>query len=114
MTAPTTTEAWLVRSPAELHAVAAALRDRQPADGWEDRAACKTVDPEAFFPVGREDSQVVMDAYAVTRRICAGCAVRVDCLVSALHRRLSDGMWGGLTPLERERLIRGAGGGSRG
>ena len=64
---------------------------------WQTRAACRDHDPDLWFPVpGREA------AYRPARRICHGCPVRADCLDYAQRNGLHDGMWGGLTPTERE------------
>lgn len=44
------------------------------------------------------------------RKVCAWCPVRLECLRAAMRwegsreTRYRFGMWGGLTPLERQRL----------
>jgi len=66
---------------------------------WYDDAACRDADTELFFPVS--------DAHAAdAKAICASCPVREDCLEFALETRSPEGVWGGLTPIERHRLIR--------
>lgn len=50
--------------------------------------------------------------YAVARRICAGCPVRLECVHEGLDLLSADavmGMWGGLTPSELRRLARDKG-----
>jgi WhiB family redox-sensing transcriptional regulator len=66
---------------------------------WRQRAACRGVDPDIFYPVSDEEAE---DAKA----ICAICPVRQACLEWALTRRESDGVWGGATERERRRIIR--------
>ena len=74
---------------------------------WEEKAACRGV-PDAtqiFFPdIPTGD---IRDFYWVTaRKICGSCPVTAECLAfvlpfeKATGRR--DGMWGGLTPRERD------------
>jgi WhiB family redox-sensing transcriptional regulator len=60
-----------------------------------DRGACRSVDPAVFYQDGAL-------AEALAKRICAGCEVRLDCLVFALSTGNLDGVWGGLTARERE------------
>jgi len=64
-------------------------------------AACRTTDPELFFPIGGESRE----ALAVCRR----CPVQPDCLIFALRTNQKNGIWGGKTERERvslRRLIR--------
>lgn len=74
-------------------------RDGMP---WELSARCRDTDPDAFFPEG-ESTQAT---YNQTARLCAECPVRVECLDFALTTNRADGMWGGTTPHQRERLRR--------
>jgi WhiB family redox-sensing transcriptional regulator len=66
---------------------------------WRQRAACRGVDPDIFYPVSDEEA---VDAKA----ICAACPVQRACLEWALAHRESDGVWGGATERERRRIIR--------
>jgi WhiB family redox-sensing transcriptional regulator len=66
---------------------------------WRQRAACRGVDPEVFYPVSDEDSEEA-------KEICADCIVRQSCLEYALANRERDGVWGGATERERRRIIR--------
>ena len=66
---------------------------------WRDRAACRGLDPEIFYPVSEEDA-------AEAKSICAVCPVREPCLEYALANRERDGVWGGATERERRRMIR--------
>jgi hypothetical protein len=55
-------------------------------------------DPEAMFA---EDAASV----AYNRRVCGVCPVQAACRQWALDHAEPWGMWGGLTPAERERLL---------
>ncbi|MGX2998608.1 WhiB family transcriptional regulator [Streptomyces sp. JNUCC 64] len=80
-------------------------RDRVPVLGTTFLdAACIGHEPELFFPRG--ESAREEHAVARAKRICGGCAVRVDCLRHAVEHSESDGVWGGLTPAERRRFRR--------
>ncbi len=69
-----------------------------PTDFFDD-AACRDADTAVFFPTS--------DAHAAeAKAICAACPVREACLEYALETRPADGVWGGLTPTERHRVIR--------
>lgn len=70
----------------------------RPGD-FRHRAACRSVDPEIFFPAavqGREYEQQV----SVAKTVCAGCPVRAACLSWALAHQ-PDGIAGGMTEHER-------------
>jgi WhiB family redox-sensing transcriptional regulator len=66
---------------------------------WQDDAACRGADTSVFFPTSEEDSEEA-------KGICAQCPVAEACLEYAISTRQPDGVWGGLTPTERHRLIR--------
>jgi WhiB family redox-sensing transcriptional regulator len=66
---------------------------------WRNRAACKGVDPDIFYPASDEEAEEA-------KSICAQCPVREACLEYALANRERDGVWGGATERERRRMIR--------
>ena len=66
---------------------------------WRNRAACRGVDPDIFFPVSDEEA-------VPAKIICGDCPVREACLEWALATRERDGVWGGATERERRRMIR--------
>ena len=71
---------------------------------WRSAAACRSADPELFFPVsafGRALRQV-----AEAKAICARCPVQRQCLAFALRTRQAHGIWGGLTEEERALILR--------
>lgn len=73
-----------------------------PAPGrWTGTGACAEVDPETFFPVAEDSAGA-----APAKKVCAGCTVREQCLAYALATGMGAGVWGGLTTVEREVLIR--------
>ena len=69
-----------------------------PTDFFDD-AACRDADTSVFFPTSEADA-------GPAKAICAGCPVREQCLEFALEIRPSDGVWGGMTPIERHRAVR--------
>lgn len=75
-----------------------------PPKDWRSQAACMAViEPErVFFPIAEEpDIEDVAEAKAV----CATCPVACECLVYAIQTNQGHGIWGGLTPPEREELV---------
>jgi len=66
---------------------------------WRQRAACRGVDPDVFYPASDEEAEEA-------RSICRVCPVREACLEYALANRERDGVWGGATERERRRMIR--------
>jgi WhiB family redox-sensing transcriptional regulator len=66
---------------------------------WQSAAACRSADPELFFPIsafGKALEQVTQ-----TKAICACCPVRRQCLAFALRTQQAHGIWGGMTEEER-------------
>src|SRR5262245_17389412 len=68
-------------------------------DTWKTSALCSQTDPEVFFPEQGESSRAA-------KAICRRCAVRAECLESALATDERFGIWGGLAEGERRRLKR--------
>jgi WhiB family transcriptional regulator, redox-sensing transcriptional regulator len=66
---------------------------------WRQRASCRGVDPDIFYPISDEEADEA-------KAICAACAVRETCLEYALTNRERDGVWGGATERERRRMVR--------
>ena len=66
---------------------------------WRQRAACRGIDPDVFYPATDEEADEA-------KAVCDQCPVRQLCLEHALASRERDGVWGGLTERERRRLIR--------
>lgn len=77
----------------------------RPASRWWDEAACASVDPELFFPLGlRGESGSYEAQVREVKAICAHCPVRGACLDDALASGMDHGIWGGMTEDERKLL----------
>jgi WhiB family redox-sensing transcriptional regulator len=72
---------------------------------WMDRANCRGVGPELFFPDPGGDGP---GSYRFAAGICARCPVIFECRNFALKMESGEksrhGMWGGLNPAQREDL----------
>jgi WhiB family redox-sensing transcriptional regulator len=71
---------------------------------WRAAGACLAADPELFFPIAQgsaADRQI-----STALRVCAGCAVRQQCLDFAMQTGEAHGIWGGTTADERIRARR--------
>ena len=66
---------------------------------WRQRAACRGIDPNVFYPASDDEADEA-------KSICADCPVREACLEYALANRERDGVWGGATERERRRIVR--------
>ena len=66
---------------------------------WRQRAACRGVHPDIFYPLSDEDADEA-------KGICDSCGVRETCLEYALANREREGVWGGATERERRRMLR--------
>ena len=87
------------------------LADAAPADkanvGWRDRAACRNVDAELFFPIGTTEFALAQLEQA--RAVCDACPVQEPCLQWALYSESADhsvGVCAGLSEGERRALRR--------
>jgi len=70
-----------------------------PEDQWRSMAACRSADPDLFFPISSSGLSMAQEAEA--KAICAGCRVRRECLAFALRTHQAHGVWGGLSEQER-------------
>ena len=66
---------------------------------WADEAACRGLDPLIFYPATDEEAEEAM-------AVCGVCPAREDCLEHAITNREHNGVWGGATERERQRIIR--------
>ncbi|NUV52920.1 WhiB family transcriptional regulator [Streptomyces coelicolor] len=73
-------------------------------DNWRRSAACRTEDPELFFPIGTSGPALLQTEQA--KAVCRGCPVREQCLEWALETGQSIGVWGGTSETERRALKR--------
>ncbi|WP_165913124.1 WhiB family transcriptional regulator [Tamaricihabitans halophyticus] len=65
--------------------------------GWWRLAACRSDSGLDWY-----SADPVVQAECV--RVCGGCPVRSDCLVEAMSSQDPWGIWGGVTPQQRESL----------
>jgi WhiB family redox-sensing transcriptional regulator len=71
-------------------------------ESWRDRAACRGMETDLFFPDGTIGPALAdMDQ---ARRICRDCPARAQCLDWALENGAAFGIWGGRTEDERRTI----------
>lgn len=68
---------------------------------WRTQAACRTADPDLFFP----EKDTPVEDIDQAKQICASCPVMQMCLDEAFRTNDRAGICGGLTPVERERML---------
>ncbi len=76
---------------------------------WRDRAACRSEDPELFFPIGTSDRSSLQLQRAMA--VCLTCPVQNACLQWVLHGEpigQEAGVYGGRDGAERRALKRKA------
>ncbi|HET6795307.1 MAG TPA: WhiB family transcriptional regulator [Acidimicrobiales bacterium] len=73
---------------------------------WRQRAACRLMPADLFFPVGTSGAAV--EEVAAAKRVCGGCEVSGPCLEFALATRQEFGVWGGLDEDARRQRLRSA------
>jgi WhiB family redox-sensing transcriptional regulator len=69
------------------------------ARAWAELAACRGLDPGIFYPASDEEAEAA-------KAVCLQCPVQEVCLEHAITRREHNGVWGGATERERQRIIR--------
>jgi WhiB family transcriptional regulator, redox-sensing transcriptional regulator len=67
------------------------------AESWMRQAECLDADPEAFFPEAGGNG---LDA----KKICARCPVIDECLEYAVRHTIDEGIWGGTSAVQRQRM----------
>lgn len=72
------------------------------ATDWRHRAACRSTDPEIFFPVG--DSVAAQLQTEEAKAVCRRCDAVDQCLQWALETRQDAGVWGAMSEGERRAL----------
>ncbi|MFE9705465.1 WhiB family transcriptional regulator [Streptomyces sp. NPDC005930] len=73
-------------------------------DNWREHAACRTEDPDLFFPIGTTGPAALQTEQA--KAVCRTCPVQAQCLRWALDTGQTIGVWGGTDELERRALKR--------
>jgi hypothetical protein len=69
---------------------------------WRDQAACRTIDPELFYPTAQSGPEHQAQV-AKAKAVCARCPVWEQCRTWAIED-LPHGIAGGLTETERSYL----------
>lgn len=73
---------------------------------WQRRAACRGPVAKVFYPPATPEPRSAREAReAQAKAICRACPVRPECLDYALAIREPHGIWGGMSELERSRLL---------
>ncbi|MFI5931659.1 WhiB family transcriptional regulator [Actinoplanes sp. NPDC051494] len=75
-----------------------AIEERSSDEAWRTRGACRSVDPETFFPAPNEPTESAVS-------LCGSCVVQGPCLAWALQVGDTHGVWGGTTPRERRAML---------
>lgn len=73
---------------------------------WMDKAECSK-HPQIVFHIPDGNlvkGNKVVQLYARAKLICKVCPVIEDCLNFALENKMREGVWGGKSPVERERI----------
>jgi WhiB family redox-sensing transcriptional regulator len=77
---------------------------RQERACWRESAACRFLETELFFPIGKTGLAVAEIERA--KAVCADCPVRQPCLTFALDTHQGYGIWGGYDEDERRVMLR--------
>jgi len=73
---------------------------------WQRQAACRGPVAKVFYPPAAPEPRSERDARETrAKAICRACPVRPECLDYALAIREPHGIWGGLSEIERSRLL---------
>jgi WhiB family transcriptional regulator, redox-sensing transcriptional regulator len=77
---------------------------RQGGASWRESAACRFLETDLFFPIGKTGLAVAEIQRA--KAVCADCPVRQACLTFALDTHQGYGIWGGYDEDERRVMLR--------
>ena len=77
---------------------------RQGSASWRESAACRFLETDLFFPIGKTGLAVAEIQRA--KAVCADCPVRQPCLTFALDTHQGYGIWGGYDEDERRVMLR--------
>ena len=93
-----------VRAAARRAARGEPAAGRMAEAAWHSAAACRSADPDLFFPVS--SAEAAQRDIAEAQAFCASCLVQAPCREFALRTRQQYGIWGGMTEQERGQLWR--------
>jgi len=72
---------------------------------WREQAACRNYDPEIWHPLGLDQPGLMSPATAaavdLAKAVCRRCPVADRCRDWAISSGERHGVWGGMTPRER-------------
>ena len=71
-------------------------------EDWREKASCRSVDPDLFFPVGT--TGVALDQIEQAKAVCRSCDAQAPCLEFALSTNQESGVWGATSEEERRKL----------
>ncbi len=71
---------------------------------WHERAACRGIGPEAFYPPAGSRETTTTHLYRDARKVCETCPVVDECRDAGQSE--AHGMWAGESPSERRRARR--------
>src|SRR5215207_2668445 len=74
---------------------------------WQDRAACRDVNPELFFSAESERGMRKHAREVLAKSLCGTCPVKRQCREHAVVVGEMYGVWGGTTEEEREPALHG-------
>lgn len=66
---------------------------------WHQRAACKDLSADIFFPVNYNTSSL-----KEAKQICSSCPVKVECFQDAISSNVY-GIWAGTTEYQRRNIV---------
>lgn len=73
---------------------------------WQAQGACRDMDSNLFYYEDQERGPAKETRIANAKAVCEGCKVKTECLEFALQINEQHGIWGGLTPEERQTVKR--------
>ena len=71
-------------------------------EDWRQKASCRAVDPDLFFPIGT--TGLALDQIEQAKAVCRSCEAQAPCLEFALSTNQESGVWGGTSEEERRKL----------
>lgn len=75
---------------------------------WQLHARCRGLPTEMFFASDGERGQLRAAREERAKKVCRSCPVKRECLRYAVASAEAWGVWGAMTPRERELIFRGA------
>lgn len=73
-------------------------------EDWREKASCRSVDPDLFFPIGT--TGLALDQIEQAKAVCRACPSVEPCLEFALSTNQESGVWGATSEEERRKLRR--------